>query len=148
MIGCDVLFRVYDVKQKVGVMSFKSGCDISGDVVMTKIQWVQCLIQGLCCPSWSGCDIINTLVWCDRVVVLSFAVQSMSYICRVLHHQQWGLWCHIVSGYYVINIADMMSHIYWIWGHTYSGCDIIDRVGVMTEMQWHWGQTEWTWYHT
>ena len=27
-------------------MSFKSGCDISGEVVMTKIQWVQCLIQG------------------------------------------------------------------------------------------------------
>ena len=27
-------------------MSFKSGCDISGEVVMTKIQRVQCLIQG------------------------------------------------------------------------------------------------------
>ena len=27
-------------------MVFKSGCDISGEVVMTKIQWVQCLIQG------------------------------------------------------------------------------------------------------
>ena len=27
-------------------MSFKSACDISGEVVMTKIQWVQCLIQG------------------------------------------------------------------------------------------------------
>ena len=46
MIGCDVLYRAYDVTQKVGVMSFKSGCDISGEVVMTKIQWVQCLIQG------------------------------------------------------------------------------------------------------
>ena len=27
-------------------MSFKSGFDISGAVVMKKIQWVQCLIQG------------------------------------------------------------------------------------------------------
>ena len=27
-------------------MSFKSVCDISGEVVMTKIQWVQCLIEG------------------------------------------------------------------------------------------------------
>ena len=27
-------------------MSFKSGCGISGEVVMTKIQWVQSLIQG------------------------------------------------------------------------------------------------------
>ena len=26
-------------------MSFKSGCDISGEVVMTKIEWVQYLIQ-------------------------------------------------------------------------------------------------------
>ena len=26
-------------------MSFKSGCDISGEVVLTKIQWVQCLIE-------------------------------------------------------------------------------------------------------
>ena len=51
MIGCDVLYRVYDVTQKVGVMSFKSGCDISGDVVMTKIQWVQYLIQ--------GCDVMR-----------------------------------------------------------------------------------------
>ena len=32
-------------------MSFKSVCDISGEVVMTKIQWVQCLIQ--------GCDVMR-----------------------------------------------------------------------------------------
>ena len=31
-------------------MSFKSGCDISGEVVVTKIEGVQCLIQ--------GCDIM------------------------------------------------------------------------------------------
>ena len=51
MIGCDVLYRAYDVTQKVGVMSFKIGCDISGEVVMTQIQWVQCLIQ--------GCDVMR-----------------------------------------------------------------------------------------
>ena len=32
-------------------MSFKIGCDISGEVVMTKIQWVQYLIQ--------GCDVMR-----------------------------------------------------------------------------------------
>ena len=37
----------------VGVMSYKSGCDISGEVVMTKIQWVQCLIQ--------GCDVMRAV---------------------------------------------------------------------------------------
>ena len=46
-IGCEVLYSAYDVKQKLGVMSLKSGCDISGEVVMTKIQWVQYLIQGV-----------------------------------------------------------------------------------------------------
>ena len=46
MIGCDVIYSSYDVTHKVGVMSFKSGCDISGEVVMTKIQWGQCLIKG------------------------------------------------------------------------------------------------------
>ena len=38
MIECDVLYRAYDVTQKVSVMSLKSGCDISGEVVMTKIR--------------------------------------------------------------------------------------------------------------
>ena len=51
MIGCDVLYRAYVATQKVGVTSFKRGCDISGEVVMTKIQWVQCLIQ--------GCDVLH-----------------------------------------------------------------------------------------
>ena len=35
----------------MGVLSFKRGCDISGDVVMTKIQWVQYLIL--------GCDVMG-----------------------------------------------------------------------------------------
>ena len=45
--GCDVIYSVYDVTPKVAVISYKSGCDISGEVVMTKIEWVQCLIQGV-----------------------------------------------------------------------------------------------------
>ena len=36
-IGCNVLYGAYDVTQKLSVMSFKGGCDISGKVVMTKI---------------------------------------------------------------------------------------------------------------
>ena len=46
-IGCEVLYSAYDVTQKLGVMSLKSECDISGEVLMTKIQWVPCLIQGV-----------------------------------------------------------------------------------------------------
>ena len=46
-IGCDDLYNAFDVTQKLGVMSFQSGCDISGEVVMTKIQWVPCLIEGV-----------------------------------------------------------------------------------------------------
>ena len=46
-IGCDVLYSASDVTHKLGVMLFKRGCDISGEVVMTKIQWVQCLIEGV-----------------------------------------------------------------------------------------------------
>ena len=46
-IGCDVLYSACDVTRKLGVMSFKSLWDISGEVVMTKIQWEQCLIEGV-----------------------------------------------------------------------------------------------------
>ena len=43
--GWDVVYSAYDVTHIVDVKSFKSGCDISGEVVMTKIDWVRCLIQ-------------------------------------------------------------------------------------------------------
>ena len=36
----DVIYSVYGVTRIVGVMSYKSGCDINGEVVMTKIQLV------------------------------------------------------------------------------------------------------------
>ena len=39
-IGCHDIYSEYDLTQNVGVMSYNSGCDISGEVVMTKIQWV------------------------------------------------------------------------------------------------------------
>ena len=99
----------------VGVMSFKSGCDISGEVVLTKIQWVQYLIQGVWCHAWSGCDIINTVVWCDRVYAMSSAVQRMSRICRVWCHQHRVLWCHT----------------YWILCHIYRGYDFTDILDVI-----------------
>ena len=39
-IGCQDIFSEYNLTQKVRVMSYNSGCDISGEIVMTKIQWV------------------------------------------------------------------------------------------------------------
>ena len=43
--GYDVIYRVYDVTHIVSVMSYKSGCDISGEVVMRKVQLVKYLLQ-------------------------------------------------------------------------------------------------------
>ena len=45
--GYDVIYSAYDVIHIVGVFSYKRGCDISGEVVMTKIQLVRCLKQGV-----------------------------------------------------------------------------------------------------
>ena len=113
-------------------MSFKSGCDISGEVVMTKIQWVQCLIQRVWFHAWSGCDIINTVVWCDRVYAMSSAMQRMWHICRVWWHQTECF--HVIcSGYYFINIGDMMPQIYRMWYHPYSGCDDTDTVDMTSD---------------
>ena len=39
ILGQDI-FSEYDLTQKVGVMLYNSGCDISGEVVMTMIQCV------------------------------------------------------------------------------------------------------------
>ena len=79
------------------------------------IEWVRCHLQCKGCHIYAECCVINT-EYCDV----------------------------ILSGYYVINIVDVMSQIYWILVHTYSGCDIIDMVGVMTEIQWKLGHIEWT----
>ena len=116
----------------MGVTSYKSQCDSSGEVVMTKIELVQCLIQQVWCHSWSGCEVIKIVAWCDRVDVTSCVAQMVANICRVwCNHTQGCVALH--SGYDVINIVERMSHIYWMWYHTYSGCDIIYRVGVMTD---------------
>ena len=72
-IECDVIYSSYDVTQKMGVMSYKSRLDVSVDGLMIWIQWVPCLIQGLCCHARRGCDIVHILVWCDRVGVMSSA---------------------------------------------------------------------------
>ena len=39
-IECHDIFSEYDLTKKVGVMSYNSGCDISGEVVMTMTQCV------------------------------------------------------------------------------------------------------------
>ena len=93
-IACDVLYSACDVTQNLGVMWFKGGCDIIGEVVITKIQWVQCLIEGVWCHAWSRCDIINTVVWCDRVDLISSVVQMMSHICRVRYQKHTVLCSH------------------------------------------------------
>ena len=93
-------------------MLFETGCDISGEVVMTKINRVQCLILGSWYHAGSGCD-INIVGWCDRMDVMSSAVQRMSHISQVwvINRECSDV---ILSGYYVINIGDMMSQIYWM----------------------------------
>ena len=42
-----MIYSAYDVTHIVCEMSYKIGGDFSGEVVITKIQLVQCLIQGL-----------------------------------------------------------------------------------------------------
>ena len=46
-IGYDVIYSAYDVTHIVGMISYKSGCDILGEIMMTKIQLVRCQIQGV-----------------------------------------------------------------------------------------------------
>ena len=42
----------------------------------------------------SLCDIINSVVLCDRLDAMSSAVQRLSNICRVWWHQHRVLWWH------------------------------------------------------
>ena len=41
------MYSAYDITHIVGMMPYKSGCDISGEFVMTKIDLEQCLIPGV-----------------------------------------------------------------------------------------------------
>ena len=68
------------------MMSFETGCDISGEVVMTKTLGAMTDTGGVI-SCLMGCDIINTVVWCDRIDVMSSAVQRMSHICRLWDYQ-------------------------------------------------------------
>ena len=43
---CKPMAVLFQCMTKFTTNKKKSGCDISGEVVMTKIQWEQCLIQG------------------------------------------------------------------------------------------------------
>ena len=122
--GCDVIYSAYDVTHRVGMMSHKSGCDIPGDVVVPKIQWVRC-------HAWSGCDIKNNAVCLDSMDVMSSVVQILSYLCWVWCHQHTVLWCHI----------------YWVWCHKYSGYDVTDIVDVISYIYWLWYSIERVWWH-
>ena len=73
-------------------MSFKSGCGINGEVVMTKIQWVQCLIQ--------GCDVMR------EVDVMTRKVPMVSCM-------QW-VWFHTYIGCDVISQVGLITQIHWV----------------------------------
>ena len=92
-------------------MSFKSGCDISEEVVMTKIQWVQCLIQG--CDVMPEVDVISEILCCVVIEWMQCHLQCKGchkYAqCDVINK----VCCNVIlSGYYVLNIGDIMSQIY------------------------------------
>ena len=53
--------------------SFKSGCDISGEVVMTQIQWVQCLIQG--CDVMREVDVTSQIALFDVIEWMRYHLQ-------------------------------------------------------------------------
>ena len=92
-------------------MSFKSGCDIIGEVMMTKIQWVQCLIQ--------GCDVMRE-VDVTSYIALFGVIEWMRYHLQCKGCQTYAECgdintecCDVIlSRYFVKNIGDMLSHIY------------------------------------
>ena len=92
-------------------MSFKCGCYISGEVVMTKIQWVQCLIQ--------GCDAMREVDMTSYIALFGVIEWMRCYLqckgcqtyaeCGDINAQCSDV---ILSGYFVKNIGDMISKIY------------------------------------
>ena len=113
--GCGFVYRGFDIISRVVwwpkdwvwcyiyfiLCHREGGCDVIKKRVRFQWRWCDDIDTegamsdtGLCCPAWSGCDIINTVVWCDRVGALSSALQRMSYLCWVLHHEHRVLWCH------------------------------------------------------
>ena len=92
-------------------MSFKRVCHISGEVVMTKIQWVQCLILG--CDVMREDDVTSYIALCGVIDWMRCHVQSngcQAYTdCGDINRECCDV---ILSGYFVKNIGDMISQIY------------------------------------
>ena len=92
-------------------MSFKSGCDISEEVVRTKIQWVQCLIQG--CDVMPEVDVISEVLCCVVIEWMQCHLQCkgcQTYAeCGDINTECCDV---ILSGYFVKNIGDMILQIY------------------------------------
>ena len=93
------------------VMSFKSWCDISGEVVMTKLEWVLCLIQ--------GCDVMREVDVTSKIGLFG-VIQWMRCLLQCKGCQTYAECgdintecCDVIlSGYFVKNIGDMISQIY------------------------------------
>ena len=91
-------------------MSFKSGCDISRDV-LTQIQWVQCLIQ--------GCDVMREVDMTSQIALFGVIEWMRCHLqckgcqtyaeCGDINTECCDV---ILSGYFVKNIGDMLSQIY------------------------------------
>ena len=92
-------------------MSFKSGCDISGEVVMTKIQLVQCLIQG--CDVMHEVDVTSYIAWFGVIEWMRYHLQckgcQIYAECADINTECCDI---ILSGYFVKNIGYMLSQIY------------------------------------
>ena len=95
----------------MGVLSLKCGCDISGEVVMTKIQWLQCLIQ--------GCDVMREVDVTSKIELFG-VIQWMRCHLQCKGCQTYAECgdmntecCDVIlCGYFVKNIGDMLSQIH------------------------------------
>ena len=84
-------------------MSFKSGCDISGKVVMTMLQWVQCLIE--------GCDVMPEVDVKSQILLLGVIG------CMLCHLQCKE--CHTYASVVTSTQSVVMSHFVDILSKTY-----------------------------
>ena len=89
----------------------ESGGDISEELVMTKIQWVQCLKQGY--------DVMREVDVTSKIVLFGLIEWVRCHLqCKVCQiYAKCGdintVYCDVIlSGYFVKNIGDMISQIY------------------------------------
>ena len=107
--------------------SYIKWCDISGEVVMTKIQWVQCLIQGY--------DVMRE-VDVTSSIVLFVVIEFMRYHLQCKGCQTYAecgdintKCCDVIlSGYFVKNIG--------VCYHRYTACNTFHVVVVMSSIGW------------